>query len=94
MIRGRQVIFKSRFYRNPIYLIYQTLFAAEPAKSFPVEIRNHAWTRFGDSFLIAGGNGVEIGDGITDLDTIYRLQRLSSPCWNPIDPINLQVRAY
>ena len=70
------------------------MFTAEPAKSFPVEIRNHAWTRFGDSFLIAGGNGVEIGGGISDFDTIYRLERLSLSFWNPIDPINLQVQAY
>ena len=37
-----------------------------------MEIRNHAWTRFEDSFLIAGGRGGVQSDGVSDLDTIYR----------------------
>ena len=60
-------------------IVWLTLFAADP---FPVEIRNHAWTRFGDSFLIAGGRGGVQSDGVSDLDTIYRCVRQSFSCWN------------
>ena len=62
------------------FSIFQTCVKSLAAKDFPTTIRAHAWTRYEDSFLIAGGRGEgeDCGAGkgpgdFCEYDTIYRL---------------------
>ena len=41
-------------------------------RPFPVGIRSHAWTRYEDSFLIAGGMGGGGTNDAVNYDKIYR----------------------